>query len=139
MVSQAWGAFDDLNMLHVDHNSLSGFLPASFGNLHELRILSLGMVICACLFCSRSSSCTVKSRRCCMGNGRVRLITDACGFRKHCNRGSAARIVGKHDESAVPGRKQQLWHLWESADVCTLGAGEAAGGFARLRPGLGLH
>lgn len=39
---QAWGAFENLMVLHVDHNSLSGYLPASFGNLRDLRILALG-------------------------------------------------------------------------------------------------
>ncbi len=39
---QAWGALDNLESLLVDHNSLTGYLPPSFGNFRQLRILSLG-------------------------------------------------------------------------------------------------
>lgn len=39
---QAWGAMESLETLLVDHNMLSGYLPASYARMHDLRILSVG-------------------------------------------------------------------------------------------------
>ncbi len=33
---------ESLDTLLVDHNMLSGYLPASYAHLHELRVLSVG-------------------------------------------------------------------------------------------------
>lgn len=39
---QAWSGLQDLQLLMLDHNGLSGYLPPSLGSLHQLRTLTLG-------------------------------------------------------------------------------------------------
>jgi hypothetical protein len=45
--TQAWSGMQDLELLLVDHNSLSGYLPEVWSSLRQLRILAVGAVTIA--------------------------------------------------------------------------------------------